>query len=177
MADKNHRELSGSCCGCTAGCYMPRIRTRNDRTSKLRLRSCIAVARGTFFVALLASPAYCSLDPKLAIDRYVQQSWRADSGLPQQSITALAQSRDGFLWVGTEKGLARFDGATFTTYEKANTPEFRSSCVRSLLVAHDGTLWIGTNNGGLTLYKDRNFRAFEYQQKLPDTSITSLFED
>jgi signal transduction histidine kinase/ligand-binding sensor domain-containing protein len=69
------------------------------------------------------------------------------------------QTYDGYLWLGTYNGLARFDGMHFTVFDDSNTPELRSSRITSLFEAADGTLWIGTESGDVTQYKDGHFAA------------------
>ena len=64
----------------------------------------------------------CALDPGKAISQYIRTVWTTDSGLPQTSIYSIAQTADGYLWVGTEQGLARFDGVRFTVFNRENTP-------------------------------------------------------
>ena len=63
---------------------------------------------------------------------YITRVWTTDDGLPDSSVTAVLQSHDGYLWVGTRSGLARFDGVRFTVYDSGNTPEMRSPHVTSL---------------------------------------------
>jgi signal transduction histidine kinase/ligand-binding sensor domain-containing protein len=70
----------------------------------------------------------------------------ADDGLPHPTVTALLQDRQGFLWIGSEQGLARFDGRTFRRY---TPPDQSTGEVSALLEATDGTLWVGTNQRGL----------------------------
>lgn len=83
--------------------------------------------------------------------------WTSEDGLPQNRISALAQTRDGYLWVGTWFGLARFDGVRFVVFNSANTPEFKHEAVTALAVDRaDGALWIGTREGLLRL-KDGQF--------------------
>ena len=72
--------------------------------------------------ALLLAPPAAGLDPKRALTQYVHESWNTAKGLPQSTGLSLAFTRDGFLWVGTEEGIARFDGATFTVHDRRNTP-------------------------------------------------------
>src|SRR5215470_8092186 len=69
--------------------------------------------------------------------------WTADSGLPQNSVRAIVQTRDGYLWVGTLDGLARFDGVRFTVFNKANSPGLSGNRVTALYEDPDGDLWVG----------------------------------
>jgi ligand-binding sensor domain-containing protein len=98
-----------------------------------------------------------------------------ENGLPQNTVQALAQTKDGFLWLGTESGLVRFDGVEFQTYDRNSAPALPGSDIRCLLVAPDGALWIGTN-AGLARWKDEVVRAFTTQDGLPGNGILALRE-
>jgi signal transduction histidine kinase/ligand-binding sensor domain-containing protein len=79
--------------------------------------------------------------------------------LPHQSVTALAQTRDGYIWVGTLAGLARFDGVNFKVYTPQNCPELPKSRIGGLFVGSDGTLFIATERGGgLVAFHDGKFK-------------------
>ena len=71
---------------------------------------------------LLLSARASALDPRKSITQYALQVWKTENGLPQNAIQAIAQTRDGYLWLGTERGLVRFDGVQFTVFDKGNTP-------------------------------------------------------
>src|SRR6478609_6562669 len=71
-------------------------------------------------------------------------NWHVDDGLPNGDVTAIAQTPDGYLWVGTSLGVARFDGIKFTVFRANEVPGLADSRVVSLLAAKDGTLWVGT---------------------------------
>ncbi|MCA9517221.1 MAG: PAS domain S-box protein, partial [Myxococcales bacterium] len=86
-------------------------------------------------------------------------SWGLRDGLPQSSVTALVQSRDGYLWVGTFGGLARFDGVRFVVFDLANTPGLAGHRVVALAEDAAGTLWIGSEDGGLARYRDGTFES------------------
>jgi diguanylate cyclase (GGDEF)-like protein len=83
--------------------------------------------------------------------RYFQRDWRRADGLPGNSVYAIAQAADGYLWVGTENGLVRFDGQAFVAYGARPSGVFRSRLVGALAAARDGTLWIGTERGLLRM--------------------------
>ena len=78
------------------------------------------------------------LDPRKPITQYVHDVWQIDQGLPQNSVFAMAQTRDGYLWVGTEAGLARFDGVAFTTHNTTNASGLPDNYVSSLLSDRGG---------------------------------------
>ncbi len=84
--------------------------------------------------------------------------WDTENGLPGSTVTAIAQTPEGYLWVGTYAGLARFDGVRFVTFDPANTPELSQPRVQGLFLDANGTLWINTFRGGLTSYRNGVFR-------------------
>jgi signal transduction histidine kinase/ligand-binding sensor domain-containing protein len=86
----------------------------------------------------------------------------------------MVQTHDGYLWLGTLGGLARFDGTEFTVFNSVNTPAIKSDRVRTLYEDATGTLWIGTEHGGLTRYSHGVFTNFSTADGLPDTSVLSL---
>lgn len=90
---------------------------------------------------------------------YLLNSWGVDEGLPQSAVTDVAQTRDGYLWVGTaHAGVARFDGVEFATFYPENTPGLKSPAVRRILADARGTLWINTQDTALTSVHDGMFR-------------------
>ena len=99
-----------------------------------------------------------------------------ENGLPQNTVQALAQTQDGFLWLGTEAGLVRFDGVEFQTYDHNSNPALPGSDIRALLATRDGALWIGTN-AGLARWKDGAVRVFTTADGLPANGILALSED
>jgi ligand-binding sensor domain-containing protein/two-component sensor histidine kinase len=124
-------------------------------------------------VILLCVVSVYALDPHQDLRRYGYQSWQTDSGLPQNTVHAVLQTADGYMWFATEAGLVRFDSVHFTVYNHKNTPQLPSDLVYSLLQDNSGTLWIGTANG-VASYSHGVFKAY------PDTSgntIWTLFQD
>jgi ligand-binding sensor domain-containing protein/signal transduction histidine kinase len=100
---------------------------------------------------------------------YLVDVWDTENGLPGSTVTAIAQTPDGYLWVGTYAGLARFDGVRFVTFDPANTPELSQPRVQGLYLDVNGTLWISTFRGGLTSYRNGVFR-----NELPDQAAFDL---
>ncbi len=141
------------------------------------MKRILLIAAALFAVWGSGSRAWASLDPARPLNQYIQDVWNTQSGLPQSSVLALAQSQDGYLWIGTEDGLARFDGVRFVIFDKENTPELQSNDIRALVVDHQNSLWIGTNGGGLTRYREGTFTTFTSRNGLLNDAITALFED
>jgi len=131
----------------------------------------------TVLVPLLPAPAQASLNPAKAVTQYVHDVWTTDNGLPQNSVLCLAQTPDGYLWMGTEAGLVRFNGIEFKTFDKANEQALHANEIDSLLVDRQGVLWIGSHGGGLTRYENGQFKAFSDSAHLPAGSVQSLYED
>jgi signal transduction histidine kinase/CheY-like chemotaxis protein/ligand-binding sensor domain-containing protein len=95
---------------------------------------------------------------------YAFSAFSIDAGLPGNVVSIVFQTRDGYLWVGTEAGLARFDGVHFTTFRVADTPGLADNLIRCFYEDGAGTLWIGTQ-GGLSRYRDGKFeRVAEVNQ-------------
>src|ERR1041385_4629681 len=90
---------------------------------------------------------------------YRIRSWRAEDGLPQNSVTSILQTRDGYLWLGTFNGLARFDGVQFTVYVPDNTPGLPSNRILALFENSDGSLLMATEDGDLAVAAKGKFRT------------------
>lgn len=88
---------------------------------------------------------------------YLIDLWQTEQGLPQNHITAITQTRDGYLWLGTYEGLARFDGVRFVVYRASRESDLPSSRITSLFEDGSGTLWIGHEHGQLTRLTDGRF--------------------
>jgi signal transduction histidine kinase/ligand-binding sensor domain-containing protein/CheY-like chemotaxis protein len=108
---------------------------------------------------------------------YVHNVWQTADGLPEQSVQALAQTPDGYLWLGTQEGLARFDGVRFTVYDSKNTPAFPENDITKLYVGRDGSLWIGSGRGWLIRFKEEKFTPYTELNPSGTTSIGVIFED
>ena len=108
-------------------------------------------------------------------EEYLTDVWTADDGLPDSSVTAIAQTPDGYLWVGTYNGLVRFDGVRFVTFDPANTPALAHARVRKLSVDDRGTLWINTFDGSMTAMRNGIFsREWNREETLdPDAMLLS----
>ncbi|WP_158748554.1 sensor histidine kinase [Acidobacterium sp. S8] len=122
---------------------------------------------------LLATLHAVALDPHYPLQHYGFQSWQADDGLPQNTVHTVLQTRDGYIWLGTEAGLVRFDGVQFTVFDKKSSPLLGSDLISSLLEDRNGTLWIGTS-GGLTRLERGEFHTFTAHDGLPAVSVLSL---
>lgn len=140
-----------------------------------KLLSAPAIVRCAFFYAALGCAAAAALQPSTPLAGYTHQAWVMENGLPQNSVQALVQTRDGFLWLGTEAGLARFDGSGFQIFDRNSHPALPGNDVRCLLEARNGALWIGTSDG-LARWKDGSASTFSTRDGLPGNGIRVLAE-
>ncbi len=126
---------------------------------------------------LLPDRLFAGLDPSKQITQYVHDTWTTSDGLPQNSVLAIAQTPDGYLWLGSEEGLSRFDGVRFVTFDTLAVHGLRSNEVDALLVDHKGDLWIGSRNGGLTVLSQGSFNPIAMPAQLSSDSVSALYED
>jgi ligand-binding sensor domain-containing protein/signal transduction histidine kinase/CheY-like chemotaxis protein len=122
-------------------------------------------------------PAEESLPPDKPLPQFHHDVWQTREGLPQNSVETIAQTRDGFLWLGTRQGLSRFDGHQFTTFDKVTMPALGHIQISKLLATRDGSLWIGTHGGGLSRMRDGKVQTYTTRDGLPGNSIHALLED
>jgi len=128
-----------------------------------------------FLVLLGALNPMAALDPHKALTQYSASVWTQQQGLPQDAIHAIAQTADGYLWLGTDEGLARFDGYEFVSFNRdRGAPRLNS--ISALAAGKDGSLWIGSRSG-LTRYKDAQFRTWTRKDGLIDDLVSALFVD
>jgi signal transduction histidine kinase/ligand-binding sensor domain-containing protein/CheY-like chemotaxis protein len=123
---------------------------------------------------MLASRRSSALDTGRDLGDYMHRTWQLEQGLPHDTVHALYQSRDGFIWVGTQGGLARFDGRTFTAYTKRNTDAIREGSVRGIAEDASGALWFSTTGAGLVRMKDGRFSRFTTSEGLASNETGPL---
>ncbi len=116
-------------------------------------------------------------DPKKAITQYTHEVWQTDHGLPQNSVNTIKQTKDGFLWLGTQEGLVRFDGVLFTIFDKNNTAQIKDNQIVSLAVDKKGTLWIATLSEGLVTYANGKFTPITNTPQLIGTQVRHMYAD
>ncbi|HKQ74407.1 MAG TPA: two-component regulator propeller domain-containing protein [Blastocatellia bacterium] len=113
----------------------------------------------------------------IAQAQYRFDQWTADNGLPQNSILAIHQARDGYLWLTTSDGLVRFDGVRFTVFNKSNSPGIGSNRFTCLYEDRHGDLWMGTENGGVTRRRGGVFTTYTTAHGLPHNAILGITGD
>lgn len=147
-----------------------RIRESVRRPAASRL--CRAVAAAGLLAGVFSARA---LQPSTPLSSFSRQAWVMENGLPQNTVQALAQTLDGYLWMGTEVGLVRFDGNGFQVFDKNSKPALPGNDVRCLLAGGDGALWVGTSEG-LARVKDGAVTTWTVANGLPANSIRSLLQ-
>lgn len=145
--------------------------------SVLLRRSCRFILLFCLVIAILATDINLhGLDPHKRITQYAINTWTTDQGLPLDWITALLQTRDGYLWIGTNSGLSRFDGRHFDVFKESETGSIPNDRITSLAEDSSGVLWIATP-GGLTRYYGNRFHTFTVHDGLPENSISRISAD
>jgi ligand-binding sensor domain-containing protein/signal transduction histidine kinase len=137
----------------------------------MALRGSVLGAMGS--AILLACPSAFALNPSLDVNQYAHNAWTVRDGFFKGNITSIAQTPDGYLWLGTEFGLVRFDGVRAVSWQPPAGDRLPGSYVRSLLAARDGSLWIGTR-AGLASWKDGKLTQYP---ALANQEVDSLLED
>jgi len=105
---------------------------------------------------------------------FVLSHWEMKDGLPLNKVRAIVQTRDGYLWVGTFNGLARFDGVRFKVFDVANTPGLRNNAIESLCEDRDGRLWVGDNLGGVSVLVNGRFQIVALPKSWPAKPVLRL---
>lgn len=128
---------------------------------------------GLALLGIALPPAAAETAPPLS--RYVQETWQEE--LPQSTVHAVLQGRDGYLWLATYEGLVRFNGVSFRVYDRASVPAMKSSAVWSLSEDRDGTIWAGTIGGGLVRKRGDDFRSLTSTDGLLSDLVYSVLQD
>lgn len=157
---------------------------------KTTIQTCISTILGFVIVFCLPTPSLGqpsrasfpdqpapSLDAEKQFTQFIQEAWQTENGLPQNTVRAIVQTRDGYLWLGTQEGLVRFDGVRFTTFDRSIVDELQSSLIITLDEDREGALWIGTQGGGLSRFKDGRFLTYTENDGLPGNNIYAVHSD
>ncbi len=128
-----------------------------------------ALLRQSALLCLFATTAFAQFSP------YRFDHWTTDDGLPQNTVTSVVQTRDGYLWLTTFDGLARFDGVRFTVFDKSNSKGINSNRFLRLYEASDGALLIAAEDNGLTVYRNGIFTTYTTADGLPSNQVTEIF--
>ena len=124
--------------------------------------------------ALCALAPVYGLDPALALTQYIHRIWQVTQGLPQAAIYSIWQTHDGYLWLGTQTGLVRFDGVRFTSFDSPNVPGLKNAWVGNLFEDRQNNLWIGSSDAGLFRLRDGIVKRFSSAEGLPSDRVHCL---
>lgn len=138
-------------------------------TSSFFIRLPLRTVQIAVALHLLCVGSIRALDPDKFLSQYVHDSWFVESGLPSNTVPAIMQSKSGYLWIGTLQGLARFDGAKFTIYDRNNSSAMRSHQVLGIGEDRTGALLWGTLAGGLFAFDGGTVKKIELPDKLRGT--------
>jgi len=134
----------------------------------------VLIIANTFWAANVAAQSPARHD---VFGRYQQLNWQERDGLPQNTVVAIATTRDGYLWLGSYEGAVRFDGVRFTLFNPGNTPGIGNAFVTSLVERRDGDLWLGTYGGGVSRLSGSRFTQYAMRDGLSSDFVWCLFED
>ena len=126
---------------------------------------------------LLSFSNLFALNPQKIPDEYLIRNWNTASGLPHNRITALLQTQEGYIWLGTPSGLVRFDGVTCTTFTRWNTPDLTNDHILALYEDANNALWIGTDGGGLFSLTDGKWQRYSDAEGLSNTHVRAITSD
>lgn len=115
--------------------------------------------------------------PAKELDGYQLRLWTIESGLPQNTVNALVQAQEGYVWIGTPAGLARFDGVQFKIFSRRNTPALKNDRILALHEDGNKVLWIGTDGGGLCSYHNGVWKSYTTQDGLSNNHVRAIVSD
>jgi len=149
------------------------LSSRSSNTSRsFRFRACRAFWLTVAAVAVVCcETAAFGIDPNRTVSQYIHDSWGTERGFPGGTVTSMAQTPDGYLWIGTDRGLIRFDGIAFQKFEEARPASVTIGPVRTLLTDQQGYLWILLQNTKLLRYRDGSFNLVQGEAENGITAI------
>src|SRR5579872_6331751 len=132
-----------------------------------------AVLLADLLIGLLIAPIHAQTYPS----QHLPTVWQTEQGLPQNTVNAILQDHEGYLWIGTFGGLARFDGERFRVLDAGATPGFDNNNILSLYESRPGVLWIGTVAGGLFRLEKGVATKYTDREGLPTRLVNSIVGD
>jgi len=122
-----------------------------------------------FVLLFMGGPFQASaLDLDRTIYQYNCHTWRRANGLPANAVTAIVQTKDGRLWLGTSQGLVFFDGVGFRVFSLSGEGDIGSKVITSLAARAGGGLWLGLERGGFAFFDGKEFHSLNRSEwKLP----------
>ena len=124
-------------------------------------------------VLLCLGHTAAAIDPRRELSQYIRDQWGSSKGFPGGQVFAITQTPDGYLWIGAEKGLVRFDGSNFRLFDNANVPLLPAGPVRGLVTDSEGALWIHGGGPRVLRYRDGNFEDVSSGLEREEVAITA----
>jgi diguanylate cyclase (GGDEF)-like protein len=128
-------------------------------------------------LALLCLLPFAATAQDKPLSAFYRETWTTRQGLPHNQVNAIAQSPDGYLWLGTWEGLVRYNGLEFHVFDRANTPELKDNGIRSVRASEDGAVVIGTSRGGVTVKRGDRWRTWMEKDGLAQEEIMDALLD
>ncbi|MFZ2236042.1 MAG: two-component regulator propeller domain-containing protein, partial [Dokdonella sp.] len=133
------------------------------------------------FLSMVGTPALAAGTSRPIVERALNsvlvRNYDVDDGLPQNTVHAIAQTRDDYLWAATWDGVARFNGRTFKVFDPSSVPQLSAGGVRSLLAARDGGLWLGQSTDGVVRERDGQWTSLLGDADIVDDQVLTLASD
>lgn len=146
----------------------------SNGTKRITKDLCCSLSAVALFFGVLNPPAF-ALDPSKTLTQYAHRIWGQEEGLFQPTIYSILQSRDGFLWLGTQDSLIRFDGMRFREFDGGR---LQHSLIRALSEDGQGNLWVGSVGSGVAkISPDGAVTAYTKKQGLPSDNVFCVASD
>ena len=158
-----------------AGIFFLHLGAKNSKI-KIRTMNPNAIRKLVIIAFLVQGLVVYSYSPSKAIDFLHHKVWTMEDGLPINSLNSITQSADGYLWIGSEGGLIRFDGVKFDVFNHENVPFITGDIVSAVLEDKQGTLWVATRGDGVIRRQNGTFDAFTEASGLLSNQVSCLLE-
>lgn len=157
-------------------CLEAQFKNSHQKTCMYAVRLLIVYFLSLISIFAALAVDVFALEPTKSISQYIQRSWSDKTGLPINTVNSITQSKDGYLWLATYEGIARFDGKGFVIFNEQNTLTLKTNQFFVSTAASDGSVWFGTKGEGAIRYKDGVFQAFTTKEGLAGDDVTAIYE-
>ena len=128
----------------------------------------------SFLCIATFSSSVFALDPKKRITQYDIRLYQAEHGLPMNDLKVVFQDSKGYIWLGCQEGLVRFDGVRFLLFDKSKYPGLRENFIWDIKEDWEGNLWLATNGGGVSRFDGKTFTTFDTSDGLASNILTKI---